>query len=190
MEPNSTNRNKSNHIRTLTHVAMFSAVSVLFLYFARVFPLWEYVLATLAGVAVAFLLMRFHFRAAIYCLLVTFILAAFLIGIDIALPYLLFFGSYPIVKAFIEERLQKNRKNKILHLAIKTLYFVLLMTMIFGVMRLFFPLAFQNVLLEFELVDKSKFFYVLFIIGALVLFILYDYTLSVILRYLENRKFR
>ena len=142
--------------------AILSALSVVVLYFGAAFEVLDLTCAAIASVAIIFaqIELKSFYPYLIYA--TTSILALILIPPYSALLYLLFGGLYPLIKRVAE------KFNNPLHLLIKLIAFILIMTLVVLILSLFLAPT-ENL---FTL------YYLAVLAVCLVTFFVYDYSLS------------
>lgn len=147
-------------------------MSVVLLYVACVIPTLKLTLCAVSSALICIVMVKYGARgsAAVYlaCSAVTFIIAA---DKAVALGYFLFFGNYPIIKAFIE-----RRENIVTEWIIKILVFAIYAVGAYAAATIFFPSV-----LTFE--------YSLWLTFAAVIAVaaVYDMALSMIISEITRR---
>lgn len=158
---------------------ILSALSLVILYLTNVLPLNTLALLTLTSGLVAVALIRTGVASALLVYTVTCMLSFFMIPPHIFLMYLLFFGSYSIIKALVE-RIEYLGVEWL----IKFVFFNIVFFLGFNVLTSFInPVIFAQLDLLTEkymsFIPYSSFL-VFWILGQ-VAFILFDYALTLLI---------
>ena len=116
--------------RVITISALFSALSVLFLYIASIWPTGRFGLAALASLFVAAAVIESGLGAGIYVYIVSSIISMLILPIRTApFLFLLFFGYYPVIKSLIErigpKPLQWALKLLVFNASLSAIFFLL-----------------------------------------------------------------
>jgi hypothetical protein len=158
--------------RTLTLSALFSALTVVFLYFASVWPTGLFGLVALASLFGAAAVIDAGLLPGVYVYLVSTMLGILLIPNKAApLVYIVFFGYYPVIKSLID-----RPDSKILQWALKFSVFFASLTVIWFLFRE----------LVFDFGDNSPGPFLLYLGGAVV-FALFDYGYTKLIWFYINR---
>ena len=162
----------SKKTRTLTLSALFSALCVVTLYIASVWPTGQYGIVAFASLFIAASVIETGLKQGIYVFIVTSALALLLLpDKSAALLHVLFFGYYPILKNLIEKV-----KNTIVRWFLKLLIFNIPLTIIWFLFKMLLPAFGENV-------PAAA---IVYLFGNAV-FILFDYGYSNVLRLYEHR---
>ncbi len=146
-----------------------ASLSLVFLFLLSVFPSATLAAPAVASILTVFAVLELSKKWAFGVYSAVSILSLLIIpSKEAAILYVAFFGYYPILKAFLESKIQK----KWLDIIIKTVFFVIVMIISYAVMMRFFGI-------EFDEVEEygMKAVPILAGIGA-VAFIGYDYCLT------------
>ena len=158
--------------RALTLSALFSALTMMSLFFATLWPSGEYGLAAFSSIFVAAAVIEGGLAAGIYVYACSAILSLLLLPVRAApLLYALFFGYYPVVKSLIE-----HIKMLPLQWILKLCVFNAALTLIYIFLR--------ELIFDFE--DIKPGFLVICLAGSAV-FALFDYGFSKVIRLYEYR---
>ncbi len=156
----------------LTKGSIISSLTIILFLISRVFQVADLTLLTFSSILVCMSIIKFGTKSSMI------IISSSLIGsivcgvIEYSILYLLFFGTYPLVKYYIE------RINSLLReFLIKIIYFNIIFISIFFVyIRLFLPININfNVLIAI-------------VTSFSVLFVMYDIFLTQIIRYIYLNK--
>ncbi|MBE6063606.1 MAG: hypothetical protein E7207_08690 [Clostridium butyricum] len=153
---------KAKHI---AESGILTALTLIVLYAASIIPVSKLTVLTIASCIVPIGLIRTSVKNSILIYAASSILSLFLIPINTALSYILFFGIYGLIKYYIEKI-----KNLPLEILLKLICFNILFSIIYFIAK--------NII-----VLQSSFPILLIIFIAQFLFLLYDYTLSVVINY-------
>ena len=146
--------------RNLTLSALFTALSVIILYIASVWPTGQLGLTAVASLFVAAAIIESGLLFGIYVYITSSLISILIVPNRITpILFILFFGFYPIVKSLIE----KN-KQLIIQIIAKLVVFNISLTVIW--------FLFSELVLAFINFDLNIIF--IFLIGNIV-FILFDY---------------
>ena len=120
----------NNKTRAITLSALFSALSVIFLYIASVWPTGRFGLTAFSSLFVAAAVCDAGIIPAVYVFIVSSALGIILLPDKSApLLFILFFGYYPVVKYLIERikniALQWGLKILVFNIALTVLWFLL-----------------------------------------------------------------
>ena len=152
--------------KNITLGGILIALGVVILYLTTIIPINTLALLTLSSCLIPIAIVRGNLKTAFFVYIGTSALSFFLLPINYALMYIFLFGIYGIVKFFIE------KLNKIpLEILFKLIYFNILLML---------GLFFINNFLSYFNINMNIY---LFIIFANVVFLIYDYALTIFLTY-------
>ena len=152
--------------KNITLGGILIALGVVILYLTTIIPINTLALLTLSSCLIPIAIIRGNLKTAFFVYIGTSSLSFFLLPINYALMYIFLFGIYGIVKFFIE------KLNKLpLEILLKLIYFNILLIL---------GLFFINNFLSYFNINMSIY---LFMICANVVFLIYDYALTVFLTY-------
>lgn len=158
--------------RVLTLSALFSALSLISLYIASVWPTGQLGLAAFASLFVMAAVIESGLLSGVYVYVISSALAVLLLPTKTApLLYVLFFGFYPMLKYLIE-----RLKKKPLQWVIKLLVFNVSLCVIYFILKV----------LVFDFADTPLGAAVL-VIGSNVIFALFDYGFSKVIGFYMER---
>lgn len=163
--------------RKIAFTGIFTGMAVVLLYMSIIMPTGKLTLYFLASLPVSIAIMEFGAGAGISVYFATCILSSLVAGnIFGIVPFVFFFGHYPIFKYFIE----KGRK---------AIVEVLLKLAVFNISGLLWYLIFKSLFIEVIPVQfiKNSGLVVVFIAAMQVIFFIYDYAFSRLLFYYESR---
>lgn len=149
---------------------IITALTLAILYSASIIPISTLSILTVASCLIPISIIRTSIKNTIFVYIASSILSFFLVTINIAMYYILFFGIYGIIKYFIEKL-----RNMPIELILKLFIFNILLAVIYfiGISLLI------NLDVKFPL-------YIIWII-AQVVFLIYDYALTLIISFYLNR---
>ncbi|MDO5517501.1 MAG: hypothetical protein Q4F66_08090 [Clostridium sp.] len=145
------------------------ALTLVVLYAASILPVSKLTVLTIASCFIPIAIIRTSLKNTILVYAASSILSLFLIPINTALAYVLFFGIYGLIKYYIEKA-----RNLTIEICLKLISFNILLTVIYFTAKS-------------VLVIPSKFPIWFIIIGAQGVFLIYDYALSLIINYFYDR---
>ncbi|HCW54350.1 MAG TPA: hypothetical protein DG753_11565 [Clostridium sp.] len=145
------------------------ALTIIVLYAASILPVSKLTVLTIASCFIPIAIMQTSLKNTIIIYVASSLLSLFLIPINIALSYILFFGIYGIIKYYIEKS-----KNLIIEIILKLIIFNILCSIIYFTVKNIFILP-------------STLPIWIIILGAQVVFLVYDYALSLIINYFYDR---
>lgn len=145
------------------------ALTIVVLYAASILPVSKLAVLTIASCFIPIAIIRTSLKNTLIIYTASSILSLFLIPINIALSYILFFGIYGIIKYYIEKA-----RNLPFELILKLISFNLLLCAIYFAARSI-------------IVFPSSLPIWVIILGAQAAFLLYDYALSLIINYFYDR---
>ncbi len=158
--------------KKLAFCAVVSALSVLFLYLSYVIPTGKAALYTVSSVFLAAVVMETGARGGLLSYACVSILGLLLIpDKTFVLPFVLFFGYYPVVKQVCESRI----KNRVLEYVVKFLWGNLAFWAVWFLARSLFSLVLENWSLW------------LFYLAVNVFFLIYDYAFSLLIHWYQTR---
>lgn len=168
--------------RSIAKIAIFSALSILFLTLVRLSPVADLLFYLGSSFCVALVLIDEGRQAARYTYLVTSLISLVLPGWLFAWPFYLFFGLYPILKSLLEcYARDRNGRPRIWNFVVKTLLALLLGGGAIAILQWLVPGWFDLVAerLPFSLPFAGQ---VAIVIGMIVMiFYLYDHALSLLI---------
>lgn len=149
-----------------------AALSVVVLYLASILPTLKLTVCLVASAIICIVMMKYGVRGSMVVYLAASVVAL-IISPDktVAVGYLLFFGNYPIIKAFIE-----NIDNLKMEWIIKIVLFVVYTAAAFAAMTIFF-----SGVINFP---YSKIF---IFVAAVVAAVIYDVALSLFISEISRR---
>lgn len=158
--------------KDITLAGLMVALSLIVLYLTTIIPINTFAILTVASIIIPICIMRSNIKTAVLVYIATSILGFFIVPINYALMYFMFFGIYGIVKYFIE-KLKKLYLEIILKYAFFNVIFILALT----------------VLSSFIGDLNIKISMWLFILIAEVAFYIFDYALTILISlYIEKFK--
>ena len=163
------NKRMKKKTRTITLSALFSALAVIILYFASIWPTGQLGLAAAASVFVAAAVIETGLISGVNVYIVSSVLSMLIVpNRVVALLYVCFFGFYPILKSLIE-----RFGRTIVQWALKLLVFNISLAAIWIFLReLFF---------DYELFDNIPGVTILVFVCGSIVFALFDYGFSKII---------
>jgi len=156
--------------KNITLGGIMIALSIVILYLATIIPINTLAIMTIASSIIAITILRSDVKTAFIVYIGATILAFFLVPIDFVIYYGVFFGVYGIIKYYIE----KLRKLP-LEIILKLIFFNAILILIVLLLRL--SLSSLNTTLPITAL----------ILGAQIMFIIYDYALTLIITYYLNK---
>ena len=152
--------------------AVITAASVILIYLSTIIPGNKLFLLSIASCLIPVAVVTTSLKNSFIIYLSTLILAFLMSGLTTAvIAYALFFGVYGIIKYYIE----KIRKLPI-EILLKLLYFNICLFVFYNILKLF-----TSTSLNFKLSIY------IFIIGAELIFVFYDYFLTVMILFINKR---
>lgn len=145
------------------------ALTLAILYSTSLIPISTLSILTLASCLIPIALIRTSLKSTILVYLASSILSFFLVPLNISILYALFFGVYGIIKFFIEKL-----NNVILEIILKLSVFNILLFIIYVIFKMFIGF-------------KINFSILLFVLAAQIIFLIYDYALTIVISYFYNR---
>ena len=163
---------KTNYI---TRGGIFAALSILFIYLSSILPTNKLALLTLSSFIVIASIITIGIKASFIMYASVSILSIFLVSSKgIALIYIMFFGLYGFFKFFIE----KLRKLP-LEIFIKILFFNVIVVLIYSL--------YERLFIGVIDLSRFKFSIYLLIIAIQIVFIIYDYILTLFVTYFNDK---
>jgi len=156
--------------RYITESGLLIALTLVILYATSIIPISTLSILTIASCLVPISIIRTSIKNTILVYIASSVLSFILVPTNIALYYTLFFGIYGIIKYFIE-------KIRIipLELLFKLIAFNLLLGIIYLIIKSFLVVLLPKLSL-----------WILFL-GAQVVFLVYDYALTLAISFFLNR---
>lgn len=162
-------------IRTssLTKCSILTSLTVILFLLSRIFTMADLTLLTISSIIICISIIKFGGRSSIL-VLISSIISSIISGIiEYAIIYLIFFGTYPIIKFYIEQL-----NNILIEFILKIIYFnIILIIILTNYLKFFLP------------IDINTNIFIITCIIASLLFIMYDVFLTQIIRYLYLNKF-
>lgn len=155
--------------RQIAESGILIALTIIVLYAASILPVSKLTVLTIASCFIPIAIIRTSLKNTIIIYVASSLLSLFLIPINTALSYVLFFGIYGIIKYYIEKA-----RNLIIEIILKLISFNILLLIIYFAVKNIFILP-------------STIPIWLIIIGAQGAFLVYDYALSLIINYFYDR---
>lgn len=156
--------------------ALSSAFATVFLVVGNFFPELSLSGAFLASLSMMPILTKRSYRGAVMAYLSTIILAGIFSGFfvrwDALFPFAVFLGLHPLVNVILEDK----KVNKIVAIIIKDIWFVISLTLIHLVTKLYIG---DNDFI-------NKYIYPILIIGGALIFPLYDYYMKYMFKLMEK----
>jgi hypothetical protein len=167
------NNQNHNNIKKITLSGLLLALTVIILFFAGVVPINKLALYTLSSFLVAVIVIEFGKKSA-WIFYIASCLLSLILPMDkiVVIPYVIFFGTYGILKAYIE----KIRKI-IIEYILKLLYFNLCLYVGVAFLEKLFTGKLNNIKLPWWLI----------IIGVEIAFIIYDYIYTLFIQYYNEK---
>ena len=163
--------------RKIALTGILTCLAVIFLYISAIMPTVKLTLYFLASLPVSIAIVEFGAGAGISVYFAACILSFMVAGNIFAIvPFVFFFGHYPIIKYFIEKK-RKAVAEVMLKLAVFNLSGLLLYFLFRGLFITMIPVQFANIGLLTA-----------FIAIAQVIFFTYDYVYSRLLFYYESKR--
>ena len=164
--------------KRIAYGGIFSALSILLLYFTAVVPSGRLGAYALCSIPIALTIIELGVSTGLLVYISVSILSFLLIGnIGDIIPYILFFGHYAIFKYYIEKG-----KNIAVELLLKFLVFNGSLALTFLIFTKLFSIV------PIGLVTSTPLMTLLILAAAQIVFFIYDYIFSRILAfYLEKR---
>lgn len=156
--------------RYITESGLLIALTLVILYATSIIPISTLSILTIASCLIPISIIRTSIKNTILVYIASSVLSFILVPTNIALYYTLFFGIYGIIKYFIE-------KIRIipLELLFKLIAFNLLLGIIYLIIKSFLVVLLPKLSL-----------WILFL-GAQVVFLVYDYALTLAISFFLNR---
>ncbi len=175
-------REKRFTAKSITRIAILSAVSIIFLTLVRLSPVADLVFLTLSSFCVAAAFILGGRRDALFTYLVTSLISLIIPGWFHAWPYYIFFGLYPLLKSAIECFSRDRVKHHASwHFLLKFLVALVLGVTAILILNYLVPHWF-TILAESLPLQISRERQVVFLLGFAVLaFFVYDFALSALI---------
>jgi len=158
--------------RKITFSAIIAALSLIFLYGAFLVPSGKIALYAIASVCLAAVVIECGSKTALLCYMAISLLAFFLIpDKSFVLPFILFFGYYPILKSGLERTIKNRVGEYLAKLLVGNIAFFL----IFFIIKTLFVAALAKTSL------------LILWVGANLVFVLYDVAFSMIIEFYNTR---
>lgn len=133
---------RSYRTRRITRLALLTAFAIVNLQLIYLLPILYLLAYLFASLPVAIAYHKGNLKEALLVYLLTSLIALFTVGFKYSIPFLLFFGVYPIVKVFVETLLSNRPSvsHKFLSILLKSLYFLLMILAMVSIMERIFQL--------------------------------------------------
>ena len=146
------------------------ALTLVILYATSIIPISKLSILTVASCLIPISIIRTSIKNTMLVYIASSVLSFFLVPINIALYYTLFFGVYGIIKYLIEKA-----KNIPLELFLKLISFNILLGIIYLITKSFLGIS------------STKFSLWILLLGAQVVFLVYDYALTLAISFFLSR---
>lgn len=125
---------------SLTRIGLLVGLSLVFLNLRQAFSFMDLIFYLLASLPVAFAYIKGGVKEAFFVYLGTCLIGMLRPGLVYAWPFILCWGYYPIVKAYVEKSATKVSAAKGLRRQIffKSLYFIIVALVFYGILSRFF----------------------------------------------------
>lgn len=163
--------------RHIALTGLLSAVSLIFLFLAGVVPSGWTGVTAVAGLAVGVAISAAGYLSGLFCYLVSGLLGLLLVPAkQVAVLYLCLFGIYPLLK------------NKLEHLKVRAVEYVVKLVYFNLVLVILYRLAFALLFARFgEGIDPALPMLPLLMVVGSVIFLLYDFAFSKVMALLQAR---
>ncbi|MCF0149162.1 MAG: hypothetical protein HUJ77_12295 [Clostridium sp.] len=156
--------------KEITLSGILTGLTIVILYLNLLLPISTISILTLASLLVPIALIRGSMKSAILVYVASSIIGLFILPLNIIILYILFFGIYGIIKFYIE------KINKLpLEIFIKLIFFNIILVLSFFVFKAFIP------------VEITKLPIGIFVILAEIVFLVYDYALTLLISFYLQR---
>ncbi|AGX44025.1 hypothetical protein [Clostridium saccharobutylicum] len=155
--------------KNIAQSGILIALNLVILYSASILPISTLSILTVASCITPISIIRTSIKNAILIYLSSSILSFFLVSINIAIYYTLFFGIYGIIKYFIE-----RFSNLLIELILKLLSFNVLLMIFYIIAKSFLSIP-------------HKFPLWLLWISAQIIFLIYDYALTLLISFIIDK---
>ncbi len=167
---------------TLARVALFSALTIIFLLLVRLSPAGDLLFFALTSLCVAYVFVIGGRKEALLCYLVSSLISILLPGWWFSWPYYLFFGLYPLVKSLIECYARDRQQHaRAVNFLLKALFALGIGLVSFQIIRLFVPALFASLAARLPWALPGVGLLGLWLLAVLIAFFIYDYALSVLI---------
>jgi len=156
--------------RYIAENGLLVALTVVLLYVASIIPISKLSILTVASCLIPISIIRTSIKNTILVYIAASVLSFFLVPINIALYYTLLFGTYGIIKYFIEKS-----KNIPLELLLKLIAFNILLAIIYFITK------------SFLLVISPDLPLWILWLGSQIIFLVYDYALTLAISFFLKR---
>jgi hypothetical protein len=146
------------------------ALTLVILYATSIIPISKLSILTVASCLIPISIIRTSIKNTILVYIASSVLSFFLVPTNIALHYTLFFGVYGIIKYLIEKA-----KNIPLELLLKLIAFNILLGIIYLITKSFLGIS------------STKFSLWILLLGAQIVFLVYDYALTLAISFFLSR---
>ncbi|MCI1995682.1 hypothetical protein [Clostridium luticellarii] len=162
---------KTNAASSIAKGGLLTTIGVILIYISSVVPINKGSILTLSSLIIPLAVLITNLRNAFTVYAATCLLSLLICGLKMTvISYVIFFGLYGLVKYYIE----KLRKLPF-EIILKLIFFNLCITLLFLIYSLFFP----GLL-------KINFHFYAIIIGLQVVFLAYDYLLTLFINYISK----
>jgi hypothetical protein len=156
--------------KNISTAGMMIAIGIVILYISTVIQINTIAILTVASSLIPITIIKSNMKTAISVYICTTIISLFLVPINLLLLYGCFFGIYGIIKFFIEKL-----KNRIIEIILKLAYFNITIFVLVYILQIAIGPAYETLPIY------------LIIASSELLFLLYDYSLTLIISYYINK---
>lgn len=146
------------------------ALTLVILYATSILPISTLSILTVASCLIPIAIIRTSVKSSILVYIASSILSFFLVPVNIAIYYSLFFGVYGIIKYFIEKA-----KNRPIELLLKLIAFNILLSLIYFITKSFLGIIAPNLALW------------ILLLAAQIVFLIYDYALTLAISFFFDK---
>lgn len=155
----------------ITKGGIYTALSLLFIYLSNILPTNKFFILIIVSCIIPISIITTNFKNSVTIYVATSLLSLLLLGIKLnVLSYIIFFGSYGFVKYYIE---------KINKLVIEILLKLVFANICAVIIYFFYRLLFVDII-------NLKFPIALIILAVEIIFLLYDYALTLFISYVDR----
>lgn len=162
------------------------ALTIIILYSTAILPISTISILTISSAIIPVCIIRGDIKTSIFVYISSSLIAFFLVPINIALLYFIFFGVYGIIKYFVE-RIRKEKLEILLKLIFFNISFAIGFIIMQNILGINIIAGLEEVISN--LIDESTRLVAVIILWIIVqpIFLIYDYAMTMIITFYMER---
>lgn len=171
--------------KEITLGGIMVALTSIILYSTSIIPINTLTILTIASAIIPVSIIRSNIKTAIFVYIASSLIAFFIVPINISMLYSIFFGLYGIVKFFAEK--SRSKFEMVYKIVFFNVSFVIGFILFEKVLGIDIILGVEQILSRFISGDSKVIAFALFLIIANLVFLVFDYALTLIITFYMDR---